>query len=190
MQTSETFKLTKFWEQRGSDKTNLQVAILRILVDGQGTDRERSGTVNDKINSEHIQYTNVNGQQRATLSGGDVMHSFVVPRDSAAPPVTDSKYEKAPTEDINNPSILAMNMYNQSADEQRVKELENECADMRNKISAMVKQEQNSQGNQAQNYQWQTSDGDKPGSASASYSIVQLIIVFAICTGIGSYLMK
>jgi hypothetical protein len=117
------------------------VVILKIFLDGEAAPR-REMTETEKINSKGIEYQNVDGQQRATLSGNDVMKSFVVPRDSAVgAPDTNSKYERAPGEEINNQSILAMNAYNQSADEQRVNAMESDCASLQQQIASMVKQQ-------------------------------------------------
>lgn len=60
----------------------MQLNILRITLDGAGEDSvKRSATVVD-INDKNLDYKEVDGQHRATLTGGDVMKSFVVPRDS------------------------------------------------------------------------------------------------------------
>lgn len=115
------------------------------------------------------------------------MKSFVIPRD--APSTGDSKYEKAPGEEINNQSIIAMNIYNTSADEQRVASLESECASLQQDIAALIKKQQEDQQNQAKNYEWQTSDGDKP-EKQASFSVGPLAIVFIVSAMLGAYLVK
>lgn len=111
-------------------------------------------SVVDKINSQGLDYRTVDGQQRATVSGGDVMKSFVIPRDADAPPPGDSRYEKAPGEEINNQSIIAMNIYNQSADEQRLASLESECTSLQQEIAGLIKKQQEDSQNQAKNYEW------------------------------------
>ena len=68
----------------------------------------------DAINETNLDYKNVEGQQRATLTGGDMMKSFVVPRDPKDG--EHSRYEKAPGEDINDHAMLAQTDSNQSAD--------------------------------------------------------------------------
>ena len=39
-------------------------------------------------------------------------------------------------------------------------------------------------------YEWQTSDGDKPGESSAPYSLLQLVLVFVVFAGLGATLVK
>lgn len=83
-----------------------------------------------------------------------MMKSFVVPRDQAAAPnASDSRYEKAPGEEINNQSMIAMNIYSQSADEQRVVTMENECAGLQQEIASLVKKQAETT-TKGKNYEW------------------------------------
>ena len=39
-------------------------------------------------------------------------------------------------------------------------------------------------------YEWQTSDGDKPGEGGAPFTIVHLIIAFLLSAGVGAFMMR
>jgi len=53
----------------------------------------------------------------------------------------------------------------------------------------MRKKRSETQGN-SKNYEWQTSDGDKPGEGGAPYSFVHIMLTFLVFSGLGAYLMQ
>ena len=70
--------------------------------------------------------------------------------------------------------------------------LEGEIGSLQAELASLQKQKVDNLDPKSKSklYEWQTSDGDKPGESAAQYSVVQLLLVFIIFMGIGSYLVK
>ena len=166
------------------DKTNLQQVILKINITDSAAPAkvERSGTMvagSETFTSLERRGTEIPG--KATINKSEVKHSFVQP---------DSKYEQAPGDDINNESVRNMSAENQSVDFKKKVLLEKEIESMQTELSALQKKHTEQQNVNGKMYEWQTTDGDKPGEAAAPYSLVQILFVFILMAILGAYLVR
>ena len=162
LQSSENFKLQKFWEEKTAikDKKSMQQFILKIDIEQEAAGIEARETVKE------------------------VKVDPVIGKDSSAPA---GKYEKAPNDDINNETSKIIGTQGGADDQQvqKLKTLEDQIGGMQAELNGIMKAHSEDEKTQKSMYKWQTSDGDKPGEGASAYSMTSVLLVFLICFGIG-----
>lgn len=76
-----------------------------------------------------------------------------------------------------------------SEDMNTLSKIEGEISVLQTEVTRIMKLHSEDSKEQGKLYEWQTSDGDKPGEGGAKYSFFHLLVVFILCFILGGYLV-
>lgn len=173
LQSSENFKLQKFWEDKEAtkDKANLQQIILKINLSSGGAGKpviqNRETIVANTSSDIRYEGTPGMGAQAPAAAHQDKKSSV---------------YEKAPGDDINISQVAG------NQEQQTVQKLESDIHKLKQEIEKQKKQMSNKEG--AETYKWNSSDNDKGGDGAQSFNLLHLVLALVVAMGIGAYLIK